>query len=91
MTPTHYKIVPISEKPEKDGWHYVTTLPILDPFMVVYSTPNWFIPPNVADRFTHWLKPVEGILMTEEELETMVNRAYREGEHDGLRNGNIRE
>jgi hypothetical protein len=67
MTPTHYQVVPLNEKPEKDGWYY-----FIEPATGVVSDRRnnfhkgeWY---NDPQHYTHWLKPVEGILMTEEDL-----------------------
>jgi hypothetical protein len=72
MTPTHYKIVPISEKPEKEGIYIIFNSEHPEyavgwPFM----SEEWS-GELLSRHYTHWLKPVEGILVTEKELPQYV-------------------
>jgi hypothetical protein len=73
-----YIETPISEKPDKSGW-YILIMPKQGFIRHAYfdDSGSW----DIVDNFTHWLKPLEGVVMSEEQLKEMIDaaRTYNDG------------
>jgi len=75
-----YIPTPISEPPKKKGWY--ACLVNGEPYSVLmYSKQNdcWYTTANI----THYLRPVEGNVLTDEELEAVASKAWRAGSNRG--------
>jgi hypothetical protein len=70
-----YIETPISEKPEKSGW-YILIMPKQGFIRHAYfdDSGSW----DIVDNFTHWLKPLEGVVMSERQIQRMKQQAVRE-------------
>lgn len=89
-----YIATPISEKPEKNGYYFL--LIGEDGRKAYWNGEEWRDYRNVPQmerkiEFDFWLKPVEGVVMTEEEIAKEKRKEYLKGYEKGLTRGGIAE
>jgi nitrogen regulatory protein PII-like uncharacterized protein len=74
MTPTHYKVVPLNEKPDDPSQ---LSIPIVSEAGMVTQAFLFDLKMYDPNKWKQ-LKPVEGILVTEEEIEELKRKAVIE-------------
>lgn len=90
MTP-YYQLLPIEVKPEKDGWYRVANGDKISWIDYEYKNGKWDCP--LGNDFTHYLSPVSGRIIGEDELEKVYEKWCKETKRNGsvLVGGSIKE